>query len=233
MFNIIYNSFCYNWEFLLRIIIAAVCGGVIGYERSRRQKEAGLRTHVIVALGSALIMIVSMYGCLDVKWRFGIDFDSSRIAASIVSGIGFLGAGVIFIRSMSVKGLTTAAGIWTTSGVGMAIGSGMYAVGIFSTIMIVLFQLILHKWIPYASSETSTASDISATLPNNGEALENFMNALDKNNISVNDFGVSKNSDENTITLKLSVRMSSESSVEEIIEFANSVPDVIKLKVNC
>ena len=107
-------------EFFLRILTAAVCGIVIGYERENRNKEAGIRTHAIVALGAALIMIVSKYGFSDIQ-----NYDASRVAAQIVSGIGFLGAGIIFIRNRAVSGLTTAAGIWATAGVGMAVGSGI------------------------------------------------------------------------------------------------------------
>ena len=127
-------------EFFLRILTAAVCGIVIGYERENRNKEAGIRTHAIVALGAALIMIVSKYGFSDIQ-----NYDASRVAAQIVSGIGFLGAGIIFIRNRAVSGLTTAAGIWATAGVGMAVGSGMYYIGIAVTVLIVLMQFVLHR----------------------------------------------------------------------------------------
>ena len=127
-------------EFFLRILTAAVCGIVIGYERENRNKEAGIRTHAIVALGAALIMIVSKYGFSDIQ-----NYDASRVAAQIVSGIGFLGAGIIFIRNRAVSGLTTAAGIWATAGVGMAVASGMYYIGIAVTVLIVLMQFVLHR----------------------------------------------------------------------------------------
>ena len=127
-------------EFFLRILTAAVCGIVIGYERENRNKEAGIRTHAIVALGAALIMIVSKYGFSDIQ-----NYDASRVAAQIVSGIGFLGAGIIFIRNRAVSGLTPAAGIWATAGVGMAVGSGMYYIGIAVTVLIVLMQFVLHR----------------------------------------------------------------------------------------
>ena len=99
---------------VIRIMIAAFCGCLIGYERSSRNKGAGVRTHAILALGSALIMLVSKYGFIDIN-----EIDGSRIAAQIVSGVGFLGAGVIFVKNGNVSGLTTAAGMWATSGVGM------------------------------------------------------------------------------------------------------------------
>ena len=128
-------------EYILRIIVASICGCIIGYERKNRNKEAGMKTHAIVALGSALIMIVSKYGFLDVAPP-----DTSRIAAQVVSGIGFLGTGVIFVRNNNiVSGLTTAAGIWATSGIGLCVGAGNYFVGIMSTIIMIALQEILHS----------------------------------------------------------------------------------------
>ena len=112
-------------ELMLRITIACVCGALIGMERTIRLKEAGIRTHTIVALGAALMMIVSKYGFLDAV-RYQGNFDASRIASCVVTGISFLGAGVIFVRGNSIKGLTTAAGIWATAGIGLALGAGLY-----------------------------------------------------------------------------------------------------------
>ena len=114
-------------------------GYLIGYERKNREKNAGMRTHAIVCMGSALIMIVSKYSFRDIP-----DYDDSRVAAQIVSGIGFLGAGIIFIRNNAVSGLTTAAGIWATAGVGMAIGAGSCLLGICSGVLIVITQMVLH-----------------------------------------------------------------------------------------
>lgn len=134
-------------EYLFRIFLAAVCGAVIGYERKNRGKGAGLRTHIIVAIASALMMVISKYGFNDLA--FGEDFrlDPSRVASQIVSGVGFLGAGMIFVQRQTVKGLTTAAGIWATSGIGMAIGSGMYMLGVLTSILILVIQLLTHqKW---------------------------------------------------------------------------------------
>lgn len=123
---------------LLRLIGAAFCGFIIGLERKQRMKEAGLRTHTIVCMGSALFTLISTDG-------FGTMADSSRVAAQIVTGIGFLGAGMIVFRRNSLYGLTTAAGIWATAAIGMAIGTGMYIIGTFATAVIVSFQLLLHS----------------------------------------------------------------------------------------
>lgn len=99
-----------NLEFLLKILLATFMGAIIGFERKSRNKEAGIRTHAIVCLASALMMIVSKYGFFDVE-----RIDASRIASQVVTGIGFLGAGLIFIKNNSVNGLTTAAGVWATA----------------------------------------------------------------------------------------------------------------------
>ncbi|MBQ3425546.1 MAG: MgtC/SapB family protein [Clostridia bacterium] len=132
--------------FILRMVLAAICGGFLGYERKHRGKSAGIRTHLVVAVASALMMIISKYGFSDME-SVAVDYrlDPSRIAAGIVSGVGFLGAGMIFIRRKTPQGLTTAAGIWATSGIGMAIGAGMYVVGIAATVIIYFAQLILHR----------------------------------------------------------------------------------------
>lgn len=126
-------------EFIVRLLLASLCGALVGFERKRRHKDAGIRTHVLVSMGAALITIVSSHGFGD---------DPSRVAANIVTGIGFLGAGVIFMRGRSVTGLTTAAGIWTMAGIGMAVGTGMYVLGVMSTLMVVLMQHIMHKLLP-------------------------------------------------------------------------------------
>ena len=126
-------------EFLISILIAVILGFAIGYERKLRFKEAGIRTHTIVCAGSALIMVVSKYGFGD-----SVEADASRVAAQIVSGIGFLGAGIIIYRKHEIHGLTTAAGVWATSGVGMATGAGLYIVATGATVIIIAIQCLFH-----------------------------------------------------------------------------------------
>ena len=132
-------------DWLIRLIIAGICGYAIGYERNSRSKNAGIRTHLIVSLSAALMIIVSKYGFMDIINLQGVGLDPSRVAAQVVSGIGFLGAGMIFVHNQSVNSLTTAAGIWATSGIGMAIGSGLYFIGVAATLLIIIFQIILHQ----------------------------------------------------------------------------------------
>ena len=139
-------------DFILRLIVSCFCGAAIGIERAKRLKEAGIRTHVIVCCASALTMIISKYAFADMTDAAGVLFagvrgaDASRIAAQTISGISFLGAGVIFKHGSSVRGLTTAAGIWATAGIGLAVGAGMYLLGILATAIITITQLLMHHF---------------------------------------------------------------------------------------
>lgn len=132
-------------ECLLRLVLAAVYGGAIGLEREIRLKEAGVRTHLIVAFASCMMMIVSKYGFADVLDSPSVSMDPGRIAAGLVTAIGFLGAGTIFTRSRGITGLTTAAGLWATVGIGMTTGAGLYLISVFGTGFIVVVQAILHR----------------------------------------------------------------------------------------
>ena len=126
-------------EYLIPILIAAFLGSVIGFERKKRTKEAGIRTHALVCMGSSLMMVISKYAFSDSG-----DFDAARVAAQIVTGIGFLGAGTIVFKNRSIHGLTTAAGIWTAAGVGMATGGGLYYLAAGATVLVVFIQFVLH-----------------------------------------------------------------------------------------
>ncbi|MBG9377641.1 MgtC/SapB family protein [Panacibacter sp. DH6] len=131
-------------ETLLRLVIASVLGALVGIERERLDWAAGLRTHMIVCLGSALMMIVSAFGFQDVAHVPDVDLDPSRVAAQVVSGIGFLGAGtILFLKNEVVKGLTTAAGLWTVAGIGLAVGGGLYiAAGITTSLVLIILVLV-------------------------------------------------------------------------------------------
>ncbi|GLU30397.1 MgtC/SapB family protein [Trinickia caryophylli] len=127
-----------NVELLSRLVLAALLGSVIGFERERLNWAAGLRTHMLVCVGSALIMLVSAFGFADVLGRQDVVLDPSRIAAQVVSGIGFLGAGSILLRGEVIRGLTTAASLWSVAGIGLAVGGGMYTAAIGATIIILI-----------------------------------------------------------------------------------------------
>ena len=125
-------------EFILRIFVAALLGGFIGLEREYREKAAGLRTHFLVALGSALFMIISAYGFEGVRTNENMRLEVSRRAAQVVSGIGFIGAGTIIFQKNAVRGLTTAAGVWVTAAIGLTCGAGMYLLAIISTALVLV-----------------------------------------------------------------------------------------------
>ena len=165
-------------EYLVRIFVAACLGLLIGSERKNRNKSAGIRTHVIVALGAALIMVVSKYGFMDVEKA-----DAARVAAQVVSGIGFLGAGVIFVRNNLVNGQTTAAGIWATAGVGLALGSGMYVVGISSALLVLFIQFVMHRIAYFA--DVASGGLIRMTLVKREGIVQSMEDYLQREKLSV------------------------------------------------
>ena len=123
------------WDFVWRLVLAALFGTIIGLDREYREKEAGFRTHFLVSLGSALMMIVSQYGFSEILTHDGVSLDPSRIAAQVVSGIGFIGAGTIIFNHQIVRGLTTAASLWATAGIGLTAGGGMSWLALAATIL--------------------------------------------------------------------------------------------------
>lgn len=195
MFNIL------EFQYALRILFAGVCGIIIGLERKNRSKEAGIRTHFVVACGAALIMVVSKYAFFDVVSAglyngVEVRLDPSRVASTIASGIGFLGAGMIFIQKNTIKGLTTAAGIWATSGVGMAIGAGMYILGSLATILILLAQILLHLNIKRNKHIKNKLLIIKETnIPDFQKTVTEEFKSL---GITVEDILIDKNFDEGT-----------------------------------
>mgnify|MGYP002624129070 CR=1 FL=1 len=159
-----------EWNFILRIFAAGILGGLIGFEREFRAKEAGVRTHFIVALGSALFMIISQYA-------FSGRFDAARVAAQVVSGIGFIGAGVIIFQKNAVRGVTTAAGLWVAAAIGLACGAEMYSVAIAATLMTILVLETMHF-----ITRTHSEKEFSVTLSpvTNDELLEMMKTLKDK-----------------------------------------------------
>ncbi len=132
------------WEIALRLGLAVIFGGLVGFERETHNRPAGFRTHILVCTGSALIMMVSAYGFLN-EFGTGYQLDPGRIAAQVVTGIGFLGAGTILQQRGSVRGLTTAASIWVVSGIGLATGIGFYAGAALATLLVLISLLYLGR----------------------------------------------------------------------------------------
>jgi len=139
-------TFATELEMVLRLLLAAILGGLIGAERERRvNRGAGLRTHALVCTASALVMVVSAYGFSSVLAAGKVVLDPSRVAAQVVSGIGFLGAGIIIFRKNAVRGLTTAASIWAVAAIGLACGCGLYICAVAGTTIMSLILTVLKK----------------------------------------------------------------------------------------
>ncbi len=174
------------WHFIVRMLVSIVCGFAIGLERKSRSKEAGIRTHSIVCLASCLFMILSKYLTAplfsDISGN-SFDGDATRIAAQVVTGIGFLGAGIIMYRRDVMHGLTTAAGVWATSAIGMAIGGGFIVTGVCATAIILLLQLIFH--LPIKAFTTRHIALIKMQIwVENDDVLNQILKKLGTNKVS-------------------------------------------------
>lgn len=193
-----------EYELLLRVLIAGVCGSIIGFERKSRMKEAGVRTHFVVAVGAALMIIISKYGFQDQIGWSNLSLDPSRVAAGVVSGVGFLGAGMIFMQKHTIKGLTTAAGIWATAGIGMAIGAGMYFVGVGVMLLIFGGQILLHGRLNWIASPK--IENLLLVIENEEAALELILKRLGELQVSVLALEMDRQDEEMTLALTLQTR---------------------------
>lgn len=227
LFNEFLTDLYSNGGLFIRMILASLCGVFIGFERSRRQKDAGIRTHMIVALGAALAMIVSKYGFFDLLEYEGLRADASRIASNVITGVGFLGAGVIFVKDVSIKGLTTAAGIWATASVGLAIGSGMYTVGIGATILMILFQLVFHK---YFTRLENTVNEFTVIINDTPNAVKNFREMLNDNKLYVEKCKMTRNPD-STVIMDITIKKARTTSMDEIMLIAEQCDDIISVEI--
>ncbi|CAH0118105.1 MULTISPECIES: MgtC/SapB family protein [unclassified Paenibacillus] len=135
-----------QWELVLRLIMAAAVGGLIGIERERNNHAAGFRTHILVCLGSAMIMLLSIYGFAEFAAEPNVRMDPARLAAQVVSGIGFLGAGAILRNGNVIKGLTTAASVWVVAALGLCVGAGFYTGALVCTLLALISLHLLNKW---------------------------------------------------------------------------------------
>lgn len=205
---------------IIRIILAGVCGGIIGVERTLRQKDAGFRTHIIVAIGASLMMIISKYGFLDIVFLDSVQVDVSRVASNIITGISFLGAGMIFVKGISIKGLTTAAGIWVTAAVGMAMGSGLYIIAFVSVILLLLVQIVFHKFL--IGFDKVLANDnlvpCFVQIKNSPVAVKELKTFLKANGVQVFDSVVNVSADNEILTIHLNVQFEKDVNIDDVFE---------------
>ena len=205
-------------DITLRLAVAMLLGGVIGFEREYRAKDAGFRTHFLVALGSALFCVVSQYG-------FGVDLkDSSRVAAQVVSGIGFLGAGTIIFQKNVVRGLTTAAGLWVTAAIGLACGTGMYLPAVVTTLMVLIGLEILSAVIPRVSTSVVILS-FSATSQ---ESVKKAVREIRRNCLDIISYELKERKTSQGVIFEtnLSMKVKRDNRNEQLIEYLNEFDDV-------
>ena len=209
-----------------RLAVSCILGMLIGIERSKRFKEAGVRTHIVVCCGAALCMIVSKYGFADLG---GIldgsrTSDPARLAAQVVSGIGFLGAGVIFKNGNTVRGLTTAAVLWFSAVVGLTVGAGMYVMGILATLVNLLLLVVLHRHA--IGGDAYAANHLHFIVKNGYDFNGALMNQLELWQAQVTESKVDRRRD-GTTEYDLTVRRRKEIEYAEMKAFMESREDVI------
>jgi putative Mg2+ transporter-C (MgtC) family protein len=189
---------------LLRIFIAGVLGGIIGFERDIHGRAAGLRTHLLVCIGAALFMIMSEQIAIYAKNNGIVNSDPARIAAQIVTGIGFLGAGTIIREGFTVRGLTTAACLWVVAAIGMAVGAGNYILAVSTTILSVLSLILLQKLERFIRKDTYRILTIST---DNNINISKIIDIFKKFKIRIQFFDIEKNYDKNITIVKLSLNI--------------------------
>ncbi|WP_017258721.1 MgtC/SapB family protein [Pedobacter arcticus] len=202
-------------EILIRLFLASLFGALIGLERERKDWAAGMRTHMMVCVGSCLIMMVSAFGFSDVLGTPHVELDPSRVAAQVISGIGFIGAGtILFIKQGTIRGLTTASGLWTVAAIGLATGGGMYfAAGATTFIaLIILFVLAPIEQIYAKRFKQRTLKIIADAKTDSTELLHHLLNNKD---LEIRNFNFERENDDLVFTLQLD--NISESGVVEII----------------
>ena len=210
-------------QMTLRILLAAFLGGLIGLERSSGDRPAGLRTHVLVATGSALLMVVSIYG-LDGHPQYR---EPSRVASQVVSGIGLVGAGTILHGGRTGKGLTTAASLWIVSAIGLTVGCGMLAVGIFTTV-ITLVTLIMIRGLEKKVLPTGKATrcKLHVVLDKNPDSMMDVMDFLQERNIKTRILGIHNDPQRNVIEVDLAVKIGKYYNANTIISGLESTKTV-------
>ena len=217
-----------TWTMLVRIGCAMVASFIIGFERSRHHQPAGMRTHMALALGSCGIMILSIL--LPIKFaHITPNGDPGRMAAQVISGIGFLGAGAIFRFGFNVKGLTTAASVWTISGIGLMFGAGFYVLGWICTgILFVILQLIDD--VEDLIIEKKDMRVLSVVFSTERITPKDIMSSI-KEKINIRNLSIQENVIKQEVEMKITCRMSEDQSIRELFDGIKSLGDVKTIKI--
>ncbi|MCR5673418.1 MAG: MgtC/SapB family protein [Lachnospiraceae bacterium] len=218
--------------YLLRILLAILAGAVIGFEREQRVKVAGLRTHILISMASALMMIISKYAFFDVLLDGvapGLSLDVSRVAAGIIAGMGIFSGGIVFIgKRGNVSGLTTAAGIWATIGIGMVIGAGMYTVGVGAVILVEIVQFALHH--DLAVYRHAIVAIVNFELDDLDSDYDMIVKKLEPYGVKLSSLKWEKTSKESA-SLKCNVMFNNKYNRDEIVNILNDISEVTSFEL--
>jgi len=215
---------------IMRLVFAVVAGMLIGFERERRYQPAGLKTHMVLSLGSCLIMILSLYIPMGFIEK-SPNADPGRLAAQVISGIGFLGAGAIFKYGFNIKGLTTAASIWTTSGIGLTFGAGFYFLGIVSTIFLIIILHFFEK-IEDWFIERRDLRDITVIFYSEDLRVENVMSAIKNFNFDIKQVSITENVENRTTEIVINCRIEEDFKIHEMFENIKSLGNIKTLRID-
>ncbi len=217
---------------VLRLALAVVCGGIVGMERGSGDRPAGFRTHILVCAGSALFMLVSLYGTDDLAVSDVMNRrDSARIAAQVVSGIGFLGAGTILHEGLTIRGLTTAASLWMVSAIGLAVGSGLYVLSMAATALTMITLVTFHSWEKrFAGSNRSDRRFIRVMTRNRPGVITDVTGYLADNEIKVKSMNVKSDKQENILVLELFLKAEKNIDMPVIIRGLQDINGITSLE---
>ena len=222
---------------VLRLIVAAILGGIVGMERGSGDRPAGFRTHILVCVGSALFMLVSIYGFDDIapvttnlEDDIGTRRDTARIAAQVVSGIGFLGAGTILHEGFTIKGLTTAASLWIVSAIGLAVGSGMYLLSTVATMLTMLTLVTFRTWEKRFAGNRSERRFIRVVTRNTPGIITEITGYLAECGIKVKTLNVKSDNKNNNIILEIYLKIDKNIDMGMVADGIQNIDGVLTLE---
>ncbi|TLS35553.1 MgtC/SapB family protein [Pseudalkalibacillus caeni] len=215
----------------LRIFIAAILSGIIGLEREVKKHPAGFRTHILVGVGSCLMMLLSLYGFITYSEEHAnVRFDPARIPSYVVSGIGFLGAGTILVNGGTVRGLTTAASIWIVAGIGLVVGAGMYAEAVLTTVIVILSLVFLNKI--EGTLFKSNQQQWIYLYVNKKTSLSRIIDKVEEKGLKVSQMNIDEEEkkDENMRKFSLLVKIPEAVSMPLVLEELKEIQDVKRIE---
>lgn len=208
----------------LRMTLAVICGGIIGAEREYKRRPAGFRTHILICLGASMTTLTSEYMCLVL----GYFTDLARLGAQVIAGVGFIGAGTIIVtKRQRVKGLTTAAGLWCSAIIGLALGSGFYEGGILATVLIMMAELVFSKW---EYRMLNSAPEVSLYIEYRGKyAMEQVLTLIHECEIKLLDLEITKRAtaEEKSTCAIFVLRLNKKFSLNYVLDQLNTIQDLI------